>query len=64
MRTEKTILFKGLWREQRELLNKRFPFLNNEELRFKPGNSKMIFENLKLKLGLTNAEFMALLKSL
>ena len=64
MSREDTIEFKGLWKEQQEILARRYPFLKKEELKFRPGNSRLILENLKTRLGLSNAELLELLKNL
>lgn len=52
------------WREQKIMLKRRFPFLNDEDFIFQEGEKDSMLRKLEAKLGKTKAEMELLLAEL
>jgi hypothetical protein len=44
------------WREQKVMLKRRFPILNDEDFMFEEGKKETMLEKLRVKLGYTKDE--------
>ena len=52
------------WREQKIMLKRRFPILNDDDLEPKDGNKENVLERLQVKLNKTRTELESLLAEL
>ena len=52
------------WREQKMMLKRRFPHLNNEDFAFEPGDRESMLAKLGAKLNKTKSELEALFAEL
>jgi hypothetical protein len=52
------------WREQKIMLKRRYPFLNDEDFLFEEGNKETMLKRLEAKLNKTKAELESLFAEL
>jgi hypothetical protein len=52
------------WNEQKAKLKKKFPSLTNNDLRYKEGRKNEMFENLRIKLGVSVEEWKKIIEKI